>query len=261
MVFLLFAAGLGLEPRYADSESAVLPLDDPARVAFEFEGPCRIAENELNFKQKGRTVKPAKLPAIPSDEEAAALLKRHGIDIRAWDGVRTKTLGELMHSIKLGEAWLEPNGSELRINFNVATVNVMIARDGSWFELFEARQILADGSEKIRRFPFSIAEKIMVLRETPIQAARRGLKEELQLKPDSGYSLTRKGFKIFRNGSSDWYPGLRDLYHWHCHWCFITEELFRPSYMERCLHKTIHFEWREVADRELLANLPAPAAA
>ena len=30
------AAGLGLEPRYTDSESAVLPLDDPAMIKEAF---------------------------------------------------------------------------------------------------------------------------------------------------------------------------------------------------------------------------------
>ena len=42
------AAGLGFEPRYADPESAVLPLDDPAILRQDFDDELsRIAQYKM----------------------------------------------------------------------------------------------------------------------------------------------------------------------------------------------------------------------
>ena len=52
----MLAGGLGFEPRLAESESAVLPLDDPPTPARELER--RVAESGRNIMRRWGKFKP-----------------------------------------------------------------------------------------------------------------------------------------------------------------------------------------------------------
>ncbi len=193
---------------------------------------------------------------ILDEAEVLTLLRHHSVPTHTWNGKTTKTLAELMHSISSGEAYLATESDSLILHFHVAVGAVKHEINGVWHEIYEDRQILADGSIKRRNFPPGIAEKIRTRHETPIKAVRRGLKEELGFHPKSGYVLSLDGRYTLHNSGSDWFPGLSDLYHRHVYNCFIPQELYRAEYVERFLTRTIHFLWKPITDPVVLARLP-----
>ena len=177
------------------------------------------------------------------------LFEKHHIPFHEWSLEGKGSLANLLEWIRTGEAQLEERQNGLILHIHVSIVPVRYRLNGTWYELFEDRHGLVDGTVKRRHFDGHLGEKIhRAENETPCHAARRGLKEELGFLYRSPYTIVRGRYEVSRlvTGVSDYYPGLTDVYHRHYFTCFIGEKIFSPSgYTEVKGGHTIFFIWRE----------------
>ncbi len=129
------------------------------------------------------------------------------------------------------------------LHINVAVVTVIHTHQGVPLVLREYR----NGHE--REFPGSLGEKIKTeLGETPLDAVRRGLKEELgatepKFRDVSLYTIKHELDMISESDNSDFYPGLLDVYHRYTHLCTIDKALFHNIYKAHDNGRHICFKW------------------
>lgn len=140
--------------------------------------------------------------------DLAQLLLLNGINTDNWSHDRgNKTIADLQTEIELGESSLESiDGTLVRI-VKVVKIDVNVWLGNRLFILVEDRQIFFTGAIRQRGIE-NLSEKIK-LNETPIQAACRALKEEIDL--DFNEELMFKGEKIHHQRSLS-YPGLNSYY-------------------------------------------------
>uniref|UniRef100_A0A7S0VMD8 Nudix hydrolase domain-containing protein n=1 Tax=Hemiselmis tepida TaxID=464990 RepID=A0A7S0VMD8_9CRYP len=158
-------------------------------------------------------VRPEGLPAHGMDMDEAEVLcylQRHGVDTSEWGTGLARTPRDLAKEIRRGESVLA-DGKRV-----IYVVKVGI-RDGDW-DLYESRQhILKNGSIKERNR--CLSEKFGP-RETPLEAARRGIREELNDVvgdyPVVSFREPRGGkgdLTFVAEGYSSSFPGLKTRYH------------------------------------------------
>ncbi len=172
-------------------------------------------------------------------------LRGHNIPVDTWTGEGgTKTLEDLLGEIESGESRLETTTTgKLRRTVRVVAVNIVGKdKDGQRYRLEEDRQVFKeDGHVKRRRLHGAVAEKIKG-GESAIQAARRGIREELRI--TTAEILGEENGVIKETGRTATYPGLETEYRIHVVHARIGPDNFNMrGYVERQKRKTTHFKW------------------
>ena len=188
---------------------------------------------------------------IIPEADLPQFLEKQGVPYQEW-GHRpgTKSFESLLGSLRLGECAVESNGHGIVIHWHVAVAYVYHRFKHRQNEIFEHHQKLPSGQKIQRDFP-GIGEKILA-KETPEEAVRRGLGEELGqteplFKQPDFYTLFSKEEIVTEPAPSDWFRPLRDVYHRKI---FTVPEiapvLYRPEYHEARDGREIVFRWRVV---------------
>jgi ADP-ribose pyrophosphatase YjhB (NUDIX family) len=135
--------------------------------------------------------------------ELANWLRAHGIDTRIWGTGQYKTVANLWEEYESREISFEDNPPRRK----VSVVQILVRRGN--MILLEIEQAFANGERRFRSQPPS--EKVKA-NETIMDAARRGLKEELGIRPDQigAISPASKQEEIMIDSPS--YPGLVTRY-------------------------------------------------
>ena len=133
-------------------------------------------------------------------------LEANGVNLERWGRSDAKSAEDLWKEISSGESQIQDD-SPLRM---IHVVNIII-RSGDRI-LVEEGQQLGRNQKRYRGFP--PAEKVKA-GESHIDAAIRGLKEELQISPDSIRIVSSSVAPQISIHESQSYPGLRTQYTIH----------------------------------------------
>lgn len=186
-----------------------------------------------------------KQPLVVGPQELKEYLLKHGVDVESWGTGESKTLSHLLKEIHEGESVLElqKNGELHRIVTGVG-VDVFYLDGSVLLKLEEEKQVFKDGRQRTRVLTASISEK-MTANETPVEAAKRALREELKI---SDYDLSTDFVtKIKDPASSASFPGLQSRGVIYVYCCFIPSSEFKQEgYIEEQEDKTTYFIWKEV---------------
>lgn len=180
-------------------------------------------------------------------EQLTAFLQQHSIDTKLWGEGATKTVELLMEELDKGEAQLTvtEEGNLLRV-LNSLCVNILHrTSDGKIFILEEERQEFQNGQSRKRVYlNGSVAGKIEG-GETPEEAARRELLEELKIPFDGPLELEATTVSLRESQS---YPGLTTQYNLSIFGMEMPAENFMPEgYIEVQDRVTTFFEWKQIA--------------
>jgi len=186
-------------------------------------------------------MKNSSLPvSVSSLEELIKLLDSHGIGQSEW----IKPPKALFEEIQLGECFLEIKDGKLQRTVAVVTVECFYTNDiGEKFQLVETKQVFKSGTIRERGFKY-IAEK-MQAGEEPIQAALRGLKEELDVST-STLQVNSKGDSNQYLASSKTYIGLPSTYNKYHFEHNISKENYKENYVEHQEDKDTFFSWIKI---------------
>ena len=169
-------------------------------------------------------------------------LASNGVPFKGWGENGTKTIDHLLKEIQRGEAVIiSESGWVIRI-ISTAAINVFYAQEEKTFVLVEEKQLFRDGRKRIRTLTSSLGEKIRAL-ETPEEAARRGLKEELSIA--ERIPLIGSGKEVRQLNPSKSYPGIYTANILHRFDIFLPEKFYRAEgYVEMQKDKTSYFVWK-----------------
>lgn len=183
-----------------------------------------------------------------TESDLSRFLWSNDVSTSEWGTGATKTLGHLVDELNAGESTIHVDDSQ-RVCRHVRAVDIDVLStrvDGAVEYLYEARQVFADGTERVRDRDSSIAEKFAA-DEVADTAAWRGIKEEIGLgrRDVRGLYRTKKSLKIEQ--SSESYPGVKSLYLLVGYAAMLTPSAYRPEgYEEVTEEKTTYFEWRDL---------------
>ena len=177
-----------------------------------------------------------------SDNQVLELLNKYNIPYQNWGKGTSKPLSKFFQEIKSGEATLTEHNNQLIRVVSLAVINVFYKRNQKTFKLFESHQIYKNGRVVKRNLPDSIYEKLKP-KETPLEGARRALKEELLI--TDNMDLIEKGSKKnLQMGMS--FPGLLNNDTQYLYDVILSDELFKPEgYTEIQPDKSSYFIWQE----------------
>ncbi len=170
-------------------------------------------------------------------------LKSSGIPLEQWGRGKAKTIDHLLEEINSEETKLLPGqGRSLLRTVQVASITVTYDDGTKVWILHEEKQVFKDGRERHRNMHSSLGEK-MTFAEEPIDAARRALREELQITEE--IPLQQGGLLVRGPEESSSYPGLATLYRFWDYLVQLPAHLFKPEgYTEVQEDKTTYFVWK-----------------
>jgi len=207
----------GRELKKLLSFSSSSPSLDGARQCVE---PSRSSEHQRPLSGTIDKRKQAKNEYgrndFESPEELEEFLRGRGFDLRLWGKGTSKGAFELWNELQAKESVLFILRDTKQVVRRLRVVRVVVRRNPSDpFVLIEKQQVLRDG--RIRHRGTVLAEK-MKAGETPLQAARRGLMEELHgvvnVAGDIQSLTASPEIQADRKGSLS-YPGLESFYDIH----------------------------------------------
>lgn len=170
------------------------------------------------------------------------------IDLKLWGIKDAKTATHLIDEVNRGECTLELVDGVLYRNIEVVSITIYY-QEKKTLILRETEQIFTNGRPRNRNLPdqCSVAEKMKIGKETPLDAALRAInKEELSEIKDVPVTENQLRFMrtIQRENSSSSYPGIFTHKTIHAFECFFTKEQFNPEgYTEIQNDKISHFQW------------------
>ena len=182
--------------------------------------------------------------SIQSKDHLVAILKSAGIPVEEWDSF--KGVNDLFEEIQKGETVFVYEGKELIRQVSVARIYVFFTdMNGDKYQLHEAKQVNTDGKERERGFDF-VSERFKA-GEEPVEAAKRGLGEELNMK---GEIDLETGEVEESERTSPSYPGLKSKYLTYCFNLNLSESQYnKEGYIEpdKGLEKFLsHFAWKKI---------------
>lgn len=184
--------------------------------------------------------------SIDSASHLRDVLESYGVNTRTWDTPPYKDVNRLYEEVEAGESRIVHLGSKLGRLVSVVNVDVRAKIGRRSYQLFEDRQDFFRGGETRSRSRGlnCVSEKIKG-GETPEEAARRGLLEELSV--DYKGTLEQGDVEVEHKESSYSYPGLMSIYEAH-HFTarFGFDEWNPEGYKEEQLDKTTYFVWHEL---------------
>lgn len=179
------------------------------------------------------------------------LLRKHEIPFeQEWGRGDAKTLNHFLKEIASGEAKLKVEKGRL-VWFTVsAAVRVLGGHRDHLYELYEEKQVFADGRVRNRKqvLQASLMEK-MKQNEDPYVAAVRAVREELGIAEDIRVILSRRRPFATDMGPkpSMSYPGLVGKYRMYSYLWLMPCSLFKvKGYVEVQPDKRTYFKWRKV---------------
>jgi hypothetical protein len=183
---------------------------------------------------------------VPLDVvELTAWLAEYGVAVDDWGSGEAKSVLDLSRELEAGESWFTEGGGAIVRHVQVAEVRVETTRDGRRLRLVEQEQRFEDGRTRKRtgRTWRSLAEKL-IRGEEPIDAARRGVEEELGITEPVEFEA--KWTERLGPAPSGSYPDLPTLYTFHLFAVELPPHLFETTYVESGQSATTTFAWSEV---------------
>lgn len=202
---------------------------------------------------------PATLLAEPqqrilSPREISELLETYDISIASWGKGTARSFLELVAYHENDQLSFRPENSQMMIDVNVVVVLVFYQSRSGWLELYEDYQEFP-GGRILRRPGYDGIGETMKRFETPHEAAKRCLAEELNFHEPGLYQLSQS-YEVKHRPvvPSEKWPGLLASYHRHIFECFITPSLFRRrGYVEVEGNRSVHFRWKR--PNQMLLNI------
>jgi hypothetical protein len=187
-------------------------------------------------------------------EDTRRFLEDHKIhDWEMWGQGTTRPLDGFVDLLNNAHVILDLEGTQPLITIHVAVIGMYYDTGDEILELTETRQTnRVTGESRLRGYD-GIGETLHV-NESPVDAAVRGLAEELRFTDPATYHITPRPIlsELGTEVESGKWPPLRFRYHRHIFGCFITPQLFKPEgYMETRGDWTIYFKWGEAATMQL----------
>lgn len=170
------------------------------------------------------------------------LLLQFNVDVDLWGKGKAKTVEHLLIEINTGECQLiKLNGELLRLVTGPG-LNVFYKDGDQILKLKEEKQVYNDGRVRVRAdLETSIGEKLKP-GESSLDAARRALAEELDIKSDleliPADPITKGPI------TSVSYPGLKTKYIFEVFDVYLPTESYRPDgYIEEQTDKKNYYVW------------------
>ena len=142
--------------------------------------------------------------AIQKLSDLESWLASYQIDFGSWGRGDAKSVDDLLVEIKAGD-------SKLCNAMRVVEVAIILIKNGGAF-LIESEQRLSDNRIRKRSWPPS--EKLQ-MNETPLDAAKRCLFEELEISNEQQFQINPASKTKVEIKNSASYPGLSTEYHLH----------------------------------------------
>jgi hypothetical protein len=173
------------------------------------------------------------------------LLKKYNVPVDLWGTGKSKTINHLLKEIENKECSIVEENNTVRRYIEFVGVKVYFTNDdGDRWVLVEERQEFNDGRIRRRNMPNSVSEK-MIFGEDPLNAAIRGIKEELGVKVEEQQLSKYKD--LHYDGGSVSYPGLDTKYKGHKFICQLKQEQFDENgYIEVQKDKKTFFVWKKL---------------
>jgi hypothetical protein len=175
-------------------------------------------------------------------ETLVAQLTAASIPLDQWGTGKAKTVDHLLEEVNGGETVLSCNQDGLLREVSVAAITVTCSIGEKNLILREDRQVFGDGRVRRRKLETTMGEK-MQPGESPIDAARRSIREELGIQDDK-LRVIDGGFLARGPEESPSYPGLRSLYRFFRFSVDLPVKHYRrEGYTEEQGDKTTYFVW------------------
>lgn len=167
-----------------------------------------------------------------------------------WSWQKPFDLESLIDFCLTGEMRVEKENGHCLIHVFPAVVTVRHITGRAVSELYEAFMI-QHGKRRKRYFDGTLAEKIRFrLGEQPLEAARRGIREELgQTEPllqTIGLDLEECNVLNEPRDESDYYPGVPAVYHRHRFRYILPFHLRHEEYVANDQERQLHFLWKDM---------------
>jgi hypothetical protein len=180
--------------------------------------------------------------------DALRVLRTAGIRLSDWGKKPAKSTEEFVSSLTYEqvELWLHKGKPTLHVN--VAVPYVLCSVDGHIEYLYEAERIFDDVSMPARDFDGTLGETFEN-GETPADAFKRGLEEELKFTNSSLYKLQemRTVQILGPRLSPDHYPHLEVYYYRYKCNCLVSPVLHKKKeYIEKRGSRTTIWRWKIV---------------
>jgi len=193
------------------------------------------------------TVFPMALGQMIQPHNALRVLRTSGIRLSDWGKGQAKPPEALVSSLTYEqvELWLHEGKPTLHVN--VAVPYVLCSVDGHIEYLYEAERIFDGVSMPAGDFDGTLGETFEK-GESPLDAFKRGLKEELEFTDPSLYNLREmKTVQILGPMlSPDHYPNLEVYYYRNKCNCLINPVLRKKEHIEKRGSRTTIFRWKIV---------------
>ena len=181
-------------------------------------------------------------------QDLIELIRETTINLGLWGRGEAKTVTHLIDEVNCGECTLELKDGVLYRNIEVVSITIYY-QEKKILILRESEQIFADGRPRNRNLPdyCSVAEKMKIGKETPLEAALRAInKEELSEIKDVPVTKSQLQYihTVQQENHSLSYPGIITHKTIHIFECFFTKDQFKPKgYTEIQDDKITRFRW------------------
>jgi hypothetical protein len=171
-------------------------------------------------------------------------LMAHGVPLSEWGKGKARSVNQLLEEIESSEAEINAKEGKVIRTIQVVLIDIFFLEGERPLKLFQDRQEFKDGRVERRDYPSSVSEKVRGF-ESPIQAALRGLREELGI--TTGVSLDLVPPDIEPSEPSIHFPGIETQRKLFKYEVILPKELFKPDgYVEVQKDKTNYFVWKEI---------------
>jgi hypothetical protein len=181
--------------------------------------------------------------SIQNIKDLSDKLKEYKIPVDSWGKGSAKTIDHLWDELESKECVVKEEGGRLIRCVEFVGVNIFYKdKSGNIYHLKEDRQEFKDGRVR-RRETSSMSEKTKP-GENPVEAAMRGLQEELNVKVTAGQLINKKDFS--KSEVSNSYPGLESKYVGFKFDCFLNDDQYKENgYIEIQKDKSTYFIWKK----------------
>lgn len=171
----------------------------------------------------------------------ADLEKYGNLPLETWGKNGNKSVIDLWKEVLHGDSRLEMVNGEVFRTLSHVEVMVFHRHNSHLLQLFEERQVMKDGSQRQRLFPW-VAEKIHNPHEEYRTAFHRALAEELRIMDDYWFFAPATHKTVIQHSPS--YPGLKTSYDIWQTKAIIGDRAFNAEgYCEVDEKKSTYFRW------------------
>ena len=179
-------------------------------------------------------------------EELIATLAAGGINTDQWGKPPNKGLDDFLREVNLGESELVVTSGTVLRKVRSVGMRVFYLQGDTILNLWEEKQVFADGTERCRNLDSSMSETVLP-GETTENTVHRGLQEELNICATVG--IESQEYSERGPVQSYSYPGLKALYCMQFYRIILPDEVFKSEgyvEFEVATQVTTYFRWRKV---------------